>query len=336
MTTLFALKQALAFAVSLLHMSALGTALAGVLRVHHHYHATLSLSFVPNAELQPVKRPLVQHGPRLLPQFGSISDPVQVLHRNYIPLLKGVNYLATGDMEHISDEAVFLALNSYKVSFARVSHLLQFPPQVFVSVGGMGQLASSEELVRACDGCTFDPRINSYHIAGQDRVFDIVLHAQMQEDFVVLDKKISGAWFPGQELLVVFWDFEFELSSAIQKTDGAGSFLDPDGEATSIKSDRTELRLGTRSSLAFFDSSLDRTECFSSFDPSGAAELGGETEGFALFIGFLMEADAVGIGVRPATITDEVEGFGIGGESGKDIFRDGLEREFEGSCQFHT
>jgi hypothetical protein len=163
-----------------------------------------------------------------------------------------------------------------------------------------------------------------------------MLHGKVQENLVLFNKKVGGARFPLQKLFVVFRYFEVECGSAIQKTDGAGAFREPDGETSGIESDRTEFGLWASGGLSLLDPDLNRLEGLSGPDPGGAAELRGETESFTLFVGFLMEADPIGVGVGPALGADEVKGFGVGNESGQNIGWRGLKWKSDGSSQSHN
>ena len=327
-------KPALTLAVAFLYMPASGASLAGIPRVYLDYQASLSLGFVPNHELQNPECPCIQHGPALLPK-PPIPDPLQVFHRNDVARLQPGDDGAADLVERVSDEAVFLASSLDKVSFARVPLFLQCPPLVPVFLGDMGQDAAPEKLVGAGYCRPFDPCINPYYPTSCNRVLNVFVNDQVKKDFVFLHYEIGRSKLPSKIGLIILRDLETELDSLIKEPNRAGLLGEPDGIASGIQPDRNQLCFGTGRLFAYFDYSLDRLERLGCLDASRTGELGRQTEGFAIRIGFAMQADPIRIGISPASQTDEVECSGICFQGWKDLFGTGLQRKPDCSCHLH-
>ena len=330
-----AFEQALMLAVAFFNVPALGATLAGMLGVNLDHQASLCLRLVTEHELQPAKRPRVQHRPALLPQ-PAVPNPVQILHREDVAGTKSRDDLLADAMEHVADKAVFPAMKLGKVSFAGVSLSLELSPCVPILQGGVGQDAATEEPVLARDRRSLDADVHPDDLPGLDRVWRIVLDDHVQEDLVVLDDKVGRLLPPGGERLVILGNLKLELGTLVRKADRDPVLGEPDVVTPHVQPDRAEPGLWTRRPLALLDPGFDGEQGLGRLDPGRAGELGRQAEGFACRISLVVQADAIGIGVGPADLANEVEGFGVGVERREDVVRGRGDGESDGSRQSHN
>ena len=333
-TTLSAFEDRLALPVGTGDVPAVGTLLGSVSCGNMLNPDTLGISLVGCELLQLEEVPLVN-----LPSLGLshpdvLSDSSQFLEHYGSSNADRVHQCFADAMVDIPAKPSLLRFDFAKVSFAGMLFGLQLGTEPFVTTRYVLYPFTAVELVGRGNGDVVDTPVNADKLAGGRDVGNLLLKHDMQKDFSIFDEQIGGCPFPVSIPFEVFRHPDLDFDSTFDGLDGHLSTVEPETITVGIITNRAGFGLGTGCIEILRESCFGGLDGFSGLHSGRDGNLGREVFSDGL-VGLVVQGNTVEVFALPSGEADEVEGFGVGFDSGLEDLGESIQDQFGCTSQLH-
>ena len=156
----------------------------------------------------------------------------------------------------------------------------------------------------------------------------------MQKDFSIFDEQIGGCPFPVSIPFEVFRHPDLDFDSTFDGLDGHLSTVEPETITVGIITNGAGFGPGTGCIEILRESCFGGLDGFSGLHSGGDGKLGREVFSDGL-VGLVVQGNTVEVFALPSSEADEVEGFGVGFDSGLEDLGESIQDQFGCTSQLH-